>query len=449
MRIFIEPDRPWSGPVEHTWRIFARHSQLPVRIVKDPSEADRTHAVAGDLPLARWFFERLRSGPIPHQEAFVREPRIVDERGNPDLIATAFYMLNGLQEHSAAVFDDVGRFPYSASYQARFDVLEKDLVGACFDELARALDVGPPSRHPEPSRVFLSHDIDSVYGAYREDGFAALRQGRPAKTAQLILNAAVGRPDWLNMDRIMDLEDEQGMRSTFYWLVCRGRLNAREANADYDIHDPRVRRTIERIHERGWENGLHKSISPLSAREEVTRLGFVPAGNRYHYLKFRIPDAFRELEDAGIQLDSSLGFAECPGFRNSYASPFQPYDIEHDRPFSLVEVPLHVMDGTFHSYMRWSPDHARDWILDFVTRHRHGKVITILWHNTFFGDLKYRGYLAVYRAVLTHLRELGIRSITQRELIGTYTVSAASDAAMTGRSGRPGPLASGLGESPR
>ena len=57
---------------------------------------------------------------------------------------------------------------------------------------------------------------------------------------------------------------------------------------------------------------------------------------------------YREVEEAGLKLDTSLGFTEQWGFRNSYGLPFMPYDQERERVLKIVEAPLHVMDRTFY-----------------------------------------------------------------------------------------------------
>ena len=46
--------------------------------------------------------------------------------------------------------------------------------------------------------------------------------------------------------------------------------------------------------------------------------------NRFHFLKIKNPDSYREMEDAGITSDSSIGFPYQMGFKNSFGMPYFP-----------------------------------------------------------------------------------------------------------------------------
>ena len=47
-----------------------------------------------------------------------------------------------------------------------------------------------------------------------------------------------------------------------------------------------------------------------------------------------------------MRTDSTLGWAERPGFRSGFSFPYRLYDLGRERAHSLVEVPLVLMDGT-------------------------------------------------------------------------------------------------------
>ncbi|MBL7942011.1 MAG: hypothetical protein JNM00_04560 [Flavobacteriales bacterium] len=264
----------------------------------------------------------------------------------------------------------------------------------------------------------MSHDIDLVYGAVWDDGRVALRRGRVDLAMKLVFNAVLQRPDWINMDKIMQIETEFGLRSVFFWLANRGKINAREVNADYSILHPRIRREMAEVNRRGFENGIHKSIGRESLSAEMDKFPHKPMANRQHYLKFRIPDLYHQCDEAGIAVDCSLGFAEQPGFRNSCGLPFRPFDLTADRAYRVTEVPLHMMDFTYFKYKGLTANAAQQEIIDFFEKHRHNALLSVLWHNTFFSSVQYRDYPGVYTALLAWLHEQRFEALLPSQIPG-------------------------------
>ena len=345
---------------------------------------------------------------------------IETEAGKPDYLATAFYLLNSLQEHNDTNRDELGRFRYSNSYQYKRSNADQNLVQNCFDAISKTAGLNP---RKVKSSFLLTHDIDLVNGAWLEDGFSATKKGRVDQLLVMMLNMLIGRPDWLNMDKIMKLESEYDCKSVFYWLVNKGKINARERNSDYTFRSTAIQGQYKNVEAKGFENGLHKSISNESFESELKKFGTHPLGNRYHYLKFALPEAYHEIENAGLKLDASLGFAEQPGFRNSYGLPFNPYSTRDRRPFKFVEVPLHVMDRTFFQYKKASLAETEHMIFSFFERNRENCVLSVLWHNNFFTDHKFKGYLGLYKKILGYIRDNHFRTMSQTEIIEKFSIS--------------------------
>lgn len=335
-----------------------------------------------------------------------------------------FYLINSLDELSADEnnFDALGRFQYAFSYQ-KLNNLAPNRVLDIIHESCKTIPFLKSSfiPSPKPSRFFLSHDIDSLYGSTVQDGLWAIKHLRPDVLLKLIANVILQRPHWFNIDQIMDLESEYDFRSTFYWLVNKGRIDKRQTNSDYSISSPKLKASLSRVAARGFENGLHKSISPQSLKEEAALLATNPIGNRYHYLKFKLPNAYQAIQDSGLKLDASLGFAEKFGFRNAYSFPFSPYNFETGEAFDFLEVPLTLMDGTFQRYMKVPVEKTARQIIEFIEKNKQNALISILWHNTFFTNYKYKGYLQEYKKILAYLHESKFTCMTQVDLLNHYS----------------------------
>ncbi|MBS1583361.1 MAG: hypothetical protein JST66_14265 [Bacteroidetes bacterium] len=424
--IHIEPDPDLAPEVEWTLRLLAHDRGLPLSFTPRADEAMIRIGPGPDahLRVSQRFFADLRAGRYAQQHHFRHHPHILLENGADtiDHLATAFYMINGIQEYADVPLDGLGRFPYAQSYQHRFQVPHAALAGGHLDALARAL--GLPDAPKRPSRVLITHDIDEIHGAWTQDLWWALKHFRPGAVAAVLASIVLRRPAWADLDRIMDLHDEHGLKSLFLFIVHRGGNGAGLRNADYDIRSRAMQERMRRIRERDFGVGLHKSVSPTSMEEETQRLGVPAIANRYHYLKFRWPAAIDELEAGGLAVDTSLGFAEEYGFRNSYARPFVPFHLKERRPATFVEAPLHVMDRTFFGYRKDDGAEVARLIIDFFERNDQGTVFGLLWHNNFFSTMKFGAYLKAIRLVLAYLREKGIRSITAEEVRDTYLPTA-------------------------
>lgn len=403
--------------IRYAWQLFARHIHLLYDEVTDGS-AIRIGVEGTDceIQISKKLLANLAGKKYHHRHYFTEQPLIFNENGFPDYLGTAFYMINCVQEYDRNAFDEYGRFPYSASYQAQYNCAGENLVADYFKKLSQTVpllrDKIPASK---PLTVFLSHDNDSFYGSFLQDGLYAMKKGRLDIVLRLVFNEIIRRPAWFNIDRIMDIEDAFDVKSAFFWLVTKNKTNA-----DYAIDNPRVRRTIDSIEKRGFENGLHKSIAATNFDEEAKLIGKKVTGNRNHFLKMRLPDHYRNLEKSGFKLDSSLGFAEMIGFRNNYGLPFRPFDIEQKREFDLVEVPLNIMDTTFFHYLNLPVTQVKNHCLDFLEKNKADSIITILWHNNFFTGYKFKGYLEAYKTILSWMRDNKIRSVSQQEIIWQY-----------------------------
>lgn len=424
IKIFIKEDQNYSKPIGYILSVFSKNKSISITFVKNALDASLIfdHIHPASLPINIAFFESLIDKEIyNHETYFENEPYILfPDTGKRDYLATAFYLINSFQEYNAEqnpdALDKYGRFRFSASVQYKFKCIEKNLVQECFDQfyLEQTTLSNFDSHSIHKSKVFLSHDIDSIYGSFFEDGMWALQKGRFDIILKLIMNEVLLRPNWKNMDQIVKLHSVNDLKSTFFWIATNKISTNGIKNADYSIQK------IKKLTETSKSNGLHKSAYSTSFEDELDVLPFKTKLNRYHYLKFRLPDAWNELEEAKLNFDSSLGFAEHYGFRNSYGLPFSPYHIGEQRKYSFLEVPLNMMDRTLQSYMNIPLEKTATTIIDFIEKNKTNCILSILWHNNFFAEYKYGGYLEEYKKVLQYLHEEKIHSITPEEIINEY-----------------------------
>ena len=424
IKVKIDIPKPVDAMIIYIWHVFADYIGFPTAVCEENEDILISMNEKADIRVSSKFIDNISSKHFAHQFYFDAIPAIQHEDGAIDYLGSCFYIINCIQEYAAQKTDTVGRFPYAESFQHKFKCIEKPLVNHYFEALYNQLSIVKENFDlpRKKSVVFLSHDIDSLYRSKYQDGFYALKTMNVGGVLQIILNELRGRPAFFNMRGIVRLLEKYNAKSTFFWLVNRGLASTefvgkKIKNSDYDINNKRVREVMSWIAERGFENGVHKSISRDSYDQEIEKLGVACVSNRNHYLRFQLPEHFNLLEESAIQIDYSLGFAETPGFRNGYSLPFNPYNFTTQQPYEIMIVPLHVMDTTFRVYMKLPLSETKARIHEFVRANQYNAVLNILWHNSYFTPYKYGGYKEIFESVLELLGELGVESVLSDDIL--------------------------------
>lgn len=421
--VFIRPNQIYSEPIRYVLDTMSRSFSL---ILKYEENKEICNIIFDDrdsnssIVNVEFYTNILQKRNFSHHYYFTNRPLMFvgDNVQNPDYIGTIFYMINCFQEFdqnpNTNLSDEFGRFKYTSSFQYKFNCITENLVYNYFKFFLESKNIKFELK-VKKSRVFLSHDIDSVNGSFLQDGLWAFKRGRLDILALLIFKEILKNPDWKNIDLINKIHDEHGLKSTFFWLATNkvDKVN-RIKNSDYSL------RELKSLSNKSCINGLHKSCLNLSINEELKILPFQTNINRYHFLNFQLPKAWDDIEQSNLVLDASLGFAEHFGFRNCFSLPFQPYNLSLKKSYNFLIVPLNVMDGTFQKYLKIPTQDTARHIIDFFEINKTNAIISILWHNTFFSNYKYKGFLNEYKKILFYLNENEITSINPSEMIELY-----------------------------
>ncbi|GGK70997.1 polysaccharide deacetylase family protein [Rufibacter glacialis] len=336
-----------------------------------------------------------------------------------DLIASAFYLLSGWQEFYGQERDQFGRFPYRASQQARHRFITKPLVNYYLQilreavELAYGQEVQPRLWQGKPFATCLTHDVDYCQSAWKVAGIPALKKGNLSLFLQLALQKAKGKDAWFNLPQVAQELQRLPAEATFFFLPESAPFEG-HPNADYEVTSPPLQQQIKELTAAGHEIGLHGSHGTGSNRRQLqTELGKLPTpvkGNRFHYLRFDPQKSPALLEELGLAYDSSLGFPEHFGFRNSYCHPFRLFHFKERRMTSVWELPLNLMDITLHhpNYLQLTPAEVMPVLtpmLEEIMRF-HG-VFTLLWHNENFSPYGLEGGLQMFRDITAFVQSKG------------------------------------------
>ncbi len=320
-----------------------------------------------------------------------------------------FHLINCIQEFSSHSGDQFGRFTYQQSWQYQNGNIENNVVLELMKDFISVHFAGLRWKSFKTS-LFLSHDVDTIFGELTQNGMYYLRTMQFAKLKNIIFNFLLRKPGWANMDVINKLHDDHNVKHVYFWLITKATSNGIK-NADYGVDQ------IAKYCNSSATSGLHKSSTSMSYVDEMKSLPIKCIANRNHFLRFELPHHWHALDDSGIAIDASLGFAEHHGFRNSYGYIFRPYNHKTKSAFKHLSVPLHLMDATFRNYLHVPVEETADTIVRFIESNRESSVISILWHNTFFTDGKYEGYLQQYEKVLKYIVESGFSTLDFDDLL--------------------------------
>jgi hypothetical protein len=356
--------------------------------------AGRRLPLEDPVPILFWGAGRLR--PTRFAE--------ITERGSLvvwcDIVAATLFLLSRWEETQISVRDEHDRMPVTESVAFRQGFLDRPLVDEYAMILREWLEVLLPNWTPRRQRfrVKVSHDIDLVWPFRRLRGAAGavardLLRKRPrqtAGTAALAMKQLVAprrTPYYRGIGRLAEISTRHGFQSAFYFMAA----DASRYDSGYDPTSPAIRDCIAGLREQGCEIGFHAGYrtlgDPALLAAEKSKLegilGTTRFGGRQHFLRFRVPDTWRDWESAGLSYDSTLSFADREGFRCGTCHAYRPFDAQRDRELDVWELPLIVMDGTLRQYRELSPAAARQRVRELADRCRAVEgTFTLLWHNS-------------------------------------------------------------------
>ena len=418
MNVYVKKNTSYYYPVIYVIKIIEKNRNIKFNLLDGAENAKIIWDDKKDNSeiIALEFYRNLSNNlnDINHEKLFSSSPIITNQNKEEDLIATIFYLINSLQEiePNDEDLDNLGRFKFSASYQFRFNNVNENLVEKLMDEFCAKHSI---TGKKNDSVFFISHDIDNIYGSFLEDGFWALKRMKIGVILKLIIFEITKNPHWRNIDKIIKINNTHDIRSTFFWLVNDGLSKNGIKNADYNLNKERL--LINLVENSNNVNGLHKSSYEMSINEELIKGNIKTKYNRYHYLKFLPHQDWEKISKSSLNFDSSLGFAEKCGFRNSYGKAFQPFNIKKNKPYDFIEAPLNFMDRTFHKYMKIPTDQIGKTIIEIVEKNPKNCDFSLLWHNTYFTDYKYNTFIEEYKKIISFIYEAKIKCVTPDQLI--------------------------------
>lgn len=280
--------------------------------------------------------------------------------------------------------------------------------GAVVDDLLAATLAPCPDRR---FSVIITHDVDRTT-LCECTAIAKIIMGTRARTMRSTISylgtcrSAIAK----TIDELLRFETDNNIRSVFFFLS--GPYSLARYGSRNSISWSSAQGIIRAVKAAGMEIGLHGSYYAMdkgSYADERRRLADAALSpirhHRNHYLRFDPKRFWRQLSDAGIVFDHSVGFTNRWGLRTGTCIPYPVYDYSAQTLSGIIEVPMVIMDGTWAQHFdRAVLDDIRA-LLGAVRRHRG--CVGINFHPEALALATNRAAWEYFRRIVDICRELG------------------------------------------
>ncbi|MCG3737694.1 polysaccharide deacetylase family protein [Vibrio cincinnatiensis] len=388
-----------------------------------PKLEDAFHQSCSDFPCQQW--KASAEGYVGPIEDVIPAPSEIDlpkpliELNAPgatihyDILGLTYWMLTRLEEVGRTDLDNHQRFPAVSSHAYLHGYLERPIVDEWLMILGQVIQKIWPevSLRKHQFSIKVSHDVD----APSMFGFAKPKQLLRNMAVSLIkhknLKSTAAAP-WIRLNSgkrlhsadpyntfewLMDMSEANNIKSAFYF-ICGG---SHSHDADYQPEHPVIRNLMHRIHERGHEIGLHPSYAtyqnPDIIQQEAKRLRKIiqeegiqqnELGGRMHYLRWEHPTTLQAWNDAGMAYDTTLSYADLPGFRCGTCFEYPAFNTVTQELLKVRIRPLIAMECTIIAGRYMGLGYGIEAENKFIElKEKCRKVngcFTLLWHNSHF-----------------------------------------------------------------
>ncbi len=325
-------------------------------------------------------------------------PAIFLNTGGFDLFSAIFYVLSRYEEYGSTDYDVHGRFKPQNSVLYQNGLLQTPVVDLWVDFFKGILLKHYPwiVFRDEKYAYLPTIDVDEAF-AYKCKSFlltcgglvrSVFRNNWHDFNARVKVLMRLDEDPFYTFPYINELLKKHNVSFIYFYLMN----NKNRLDSHILLDRPPIRTMIQNNTEYA-ETGLHPSYESWNNIELISRerkflesiSGIRITKSRQHFLRFRLPETYRCLINAGILEDYSMGYASAIGFRAGTCHPFYFFDLEKNETTSLKIFPVHAMDATYIHYLKFTTDEALNDLLQLKnTVKKYKGNFTVIWHNNTF-----------------------------------------------------------------
>jgi peptidoglycan/xylan/chitin deacetylase (PgdA/CDA1 family) len=270
--------------------------------------------------------------------------------------------------------------------------------------------------------VCLSHDVDRIKKTfqYGTHFLKSIAKGDLGSAIYQVKSVFQDSHYW-NFQKIMALEKELGLRSTFFFLNETYPFHPlkmkswRLSLGYYNLFEPDLQAAIKELDKQGWEIALHgsflsfKDLNLLKKEkadlESIT--GRPVVGVRQHYLNLD-PFTWERQAKAGFLYDASFGRTDDIGFKDN---KFHIFKALADKHFWVV--PLALMDSCVMN----KKDPFQEAMEVVEMAEKKNACLVFNWHQRVFNTQEFPGYLDMYLRLIEECKRRDAQFLTIKEYV--------------------------------
>ncbi len=384
---------------------------LPLQRLILNNNVIKTHSIESDLPV---FYGN------PKVESSLNKITI-----EFDIFGSIFFMLSRYEEFLCTEKDHYDRYMFKNSIMYKEGLIYRPIVNEYLDFLWSVMIHLWPNlqRVKRKFKIRVSCDVDRPLSpesnSFRKSVSSSL-ENILLKRAPLVgirqlftyfTNKAglYGFDPNNTFDWIMEVNERAGNTVLFNFMSV---ANCK-FDGTYNLESPFISQLLRKISQRGHKIGIHFSYNSInfdSFKQEYENLLYVLKKNnisqdiiesRQHYLRWNPSDTAMKIATAGIKYDSTLGFADFPGFRTGICYEYPMYDLIKRKELSLIERPLIIMDQSLISSVNMGLTNTNE-ILSICNKliykiKQYNGDCSLLWHNSSLP----RKYRKLYKSLIS------------------------------------------------
>lgn len=326
----------------------------------------------------------------------LRKPALDPKQNGFDLFSAVFFFIGRVEEWAAEEKDHHGR---AITSFAEEPLIDKWILG-----LKKKLSETYGIKFRERKFRYISTiDVDNVFAYkakpfYRQIG-GALKDWK--SIVPRIRTIVFKQKDPFDEYELQtELSKKYGIPLIYFFLYRN--------NTTYDrTIDPNHKEFVKLLHYLKEQNitiGLHpsydSSVDSSLLNKELNLLsqnsGKKIICSRQHFLRFNVRTTPKELIEAGIRYDFTVGSADRTGYKAGTSLPFYYYDLTDETELGLLAVPFEAMDGAYYHH-KTEASEAYNSIMKLAEQVKavNGLFITCI-HERSFSDQIARGWKDLY-----------------------------------------------------
>lgn len=337
-----------------------------------------------------------------------------------DIFATTFFLLSRWEEIVITKRDNHERFPSEESYVVKHKIEHRPIINEYAEFLGNILFNLDNSlkRFTRNSNIFVSCDVDipfeftkfTIKILAKRLYHGIIKQRSLTNSLQSLANFFLSyfgnfKYDifYKNIKWIISENNKHGNKVAFYFIPKKTHIHFDKTSIP--VSEKRMKKLLNDIISSGNEIGIHpgymtynngqifnESFDLLKRSLKSLESESVLTGGRQHFLRYDVITTPGLYESVGLKYDSSLGFADRPGFRCGICNEFNMFDILNKKVLTVKQRPLILMECSVISkrYMGLGySDEAINKMIKYKNIcYKYGGDFTLLWHNAHFTNVK-------------------------------------------------------------